>query len=158
MPVIRARRAGVRLTIVGSHPPREVRALARDNVVVTGRVPAVEPYLEQAAVVVAPVRMGGGMRLKVLQAMALGKAVVTTSIGAEGLAVGADRPPLAIADETAGFAGAVTRLLADEAERRVLGQSARAFVAANHSWSAYAERLEAMYSCLTVTSRAERRS
>jgi glycosyltransferase involved in cell wall biosynthesis len=146
MPLIRARDPRVCLAIVGSHPPPEVQALAREEIVVTGRVPAVEPYLEKAAVVLAPVRMGGGMRLKVLQAMALGKAVVTTPLGAEGLAVTGQDPPIAIANNHEGIANATLELLAADDHRRALGQRARAFVAEHHSWSTYAKRIEAIYS------------
>lgn len=142
MPRVWAARPDVRLQIVGSFPPRRVRALAGDRVLVTGRVPAVEPYLERAAVVLAPVRTGGGMRVKVLQAMAMGKAVVTTPLGAEGLWIGGgDEPPCDIADDPAALAASTVRLLADGASRHALGARARAFVAAHHSWDAYARRL-----------------
>jgi glycosyltransferase involved in cell wall biosynthesis len=146
MPLLRVHRIGIRLTIVGSNPPPQVLALASEDILVTGRVLAVEPYLERAALVIAPVRMGGGMRLKVLQAMAWSKAVVTTSRGAEGLAVGGQQPPLVIADDKEHVANAVVALLNDENHRHLLGARGRAFVAAHHSWAAYAERLEALYS------------
>jgi glycosyltransferase involved in cell wall biosynthesis len=145
MPLVRARVPSVRLVVVGSDPPQEVQSLARQDIVVTGRVPAVEPYLERAAVVVAPVRLGGGMRLKVLQAMALGKAVVTTGVGAEGLALREQPHPLAIANDPDGIANAILELLACDQRRRALGQLARAFVAEHHTWARYAERLEALY-------------
>ena len=145
MPLLRARRPGVRLLIVGSHPPEAVRALAGEDTLVTGRVPAVEPFVERAAVVLAPVRSGGGMRLKVLQAMAAGKAVVTTPIGAEGLAAAGSPPPLAIAADAEGLAAATAALLESEADRRALGRRARAFVAEHHTWSAHRRRMEATY-------------
>lgn len=145
MPLLRAQRQGVRLTIVGDHPPRAVRALAGEDIVVTGRVHAVEPFLQGAAVVLAPLRAGGGMRLKVLQAMAHGKAVVTTPLGAEGLAVGPCLPPLAIGRDAAEIADATAALLADDTARRSLGHSAHAFVADHHSWHSYRRRLEAIY-------------
>ena len=144
MPLLRSLHAGVRAIIVGSHPPDEVRALAGRDIDVMADVPAVEPFLEKAAVVVAPVRQGGGMRLKVLQAMAMGKAVVTTSIGAEGVAAFTERP-LTIADDAQRFAGETAALLADIEKRRRLGEQARAFVQAHHTWEAYTERLEAIY-------------
>lgn len=145
MPPMRASYPGVRLTIIGSYPPTAVRALACQDVIVTGRVPAVEPFLERAAVVVAPMRTGGGMRVKVLQAMAFGKAIVTTPLGAEGLAVTCGEPPLAIVENAAGIASAATALLASEPARRALGRRARAFVLEHHRWSAYGQRLEAIY-------------
>jgi polysaccharide biosynthesis protein PslH len=145
MPLIRARLPGIRLVVVGSDPPQEVQSLASPDIAVTGRVPAVEPYLERAAVVLAPVRLGGGMRLKVLQAMALGKAVVTTTVGAEGLALQHQPHPVAIANDTDAIAAATLELMALQQNRRVLGQRARAFVAEHHTWARYAERLQALY-------------
>ncbi len=145
MPLLRARRPGVRLTLVGSQPPASVRALAGEDTVVTGRVPAVEPHLLRAAVVLAPLRTGGGMRLKVLQAMAHGKALVTTPLGAAGLAVGLCPPPLAIGRDAAEIAEAAAELLATDSARRALGRRARAFVAEHHSWRAYQLRLEVLY-------------
>jgi glycosyltransferase involved in cell wall biosynthesis len=145
MPLLRPLRPGIRLTIVGSYPTKPVRALASDDIIVTGRVPAIEPYLERAAVVLAPVRLGGGMRVKVLQAMAMGKAVVTTPLGAEGLLGPRDALPLAIGETAEEIAIATTSLLASREERHALGRRARASVKDHHSWSAYATRLEAIY-------------
>jgi glycosyltransferase involved in cell wall biosynthesis len=145
MPRVRARRPGARLLLVGSYPPREVRQLADDDTIVTGRVPEIEPYLERASVVAAPVRFGGGMRTKVLQGMALGKPVVTTPLGAEGLAFEGRRPPLARAADADEAAEATARLLASTADRRALGAAARAFVDEHFSERAYGRRLEAVY-------------
>jgi glycosyltransferase involved in cell wall biosynthesis len=149
MPRIRARQLGARLTIVGSSPPPRVRALAGEHVEVTGRVPRVEPYLERAAVVLAPVRTGGGMRLKVLQAMALGKAVVTTPLGAEGLDAPASEGALVLAPDAEAIAGATIELLRSDDARRALGERARAFVAEHHSWHVYGRRLERMFAELS---------
>jgi polysaccharide biosynthesis protein PslH len=153
MPLLRARCPGIRLTIVGIYPPEPVQALACDDITVTGRVPEIEPFLECAAVVLAPIRTGGGQRMKVLHSMALGKAVVTTSRGAEGLAVNRHKPkpPLAIAESAEEIASATAALLAAAGARHELGRRARAFVAAYHSPSAYAGRLEAVYAELQPT-------
>lgn len=145
MPLLRRVFPGVRLTIVGSYPPPEVCALASEDTVVTGRVPAVEPFIERAAVVVAPIRIGGGMRVKVLQGMAMGKAVVTTPLGADGLTLGGGMPPLRVAGDAGGFAQAVAQLLVSDGERFALGREARAFVAQYYSAEAYAQRLERIY-------------
>jgi glycosyltransferase involved in cell wall biosynthesis len=145
MPILRVRHPGVGLWLVGEAPPAAVRRLACADVVVTGAVPTVAPYLQRAAVVVAPVRIGGGMRRKVLEAMAVGKPVVTTSLGAEGLGSMSDQAPLVCADSAAEFGETVARLLESPSERRALGQRARAYVGARHSWSAYADRLDAVY-------------
>ncbi len=145
MPRLRPLSPGVRLSIVGSSPPASVRALEREDVRVTGHVPSVAHFLERAVVVIAPLRTGGGMRLKVLQAMALGKAVVTTPVGAEGLAAYGQPPPLVVAEDAQGLAEATAGLLASERARAELGRRARAFVAEHHSWQAHGWRLEALY-------------
>ncbi|MGI9149612.1 MAG: glycosyltransferase [Chloroflexota bacterium] len=145
MPVLRTVHKGVRLFIVGADPPAGVRGLACEDTDVTGRVPCVEPYLERAAVVVAPIRTGGGMRIKVLQAMAHGKAVVTTPLGAEGLAVEGIEPSLLMSQTSEGLAHSIGHLLADEDKRLELGRRARQFVAAHHAWSAHMQRLEQTY-------------
>ncbi|MBP1701432.1 MAG: glycosyl transferase group 1 [Chloroflexi bacterium] len=145
MPLLRENCPGIRLWLIGIYPPPEVRALACSDIQVTGPVPEIEPYFSRAALVVAPVRIGGGMRMKVLQAMALGKAVVTTSRGADGLATDGRRPPLVTADDTFGFAQAILRLLSDDSSRRELGRQARLYVAANFSAQSYANRIETIY-------------
>jgi len=144
-PLLRGLHPQAHLTIVGSDPPRPVRALAGPGITVTGRVPRVEPYLERATVVVAPIRLGGGMRLKVLQAMALGKPVVTTPLGAEGLGWSDGGAPLVIVQGASEMAQATASLLESRSTRRELGQRARAFVLEHHGWPAYARRLGAVY-------------
>lgn len=145
MPLLLQRRPEARLSIVGSSPPRAVRALECREITVTGRVPAIRPYLERAAVVVAPLRTGGGMRVKVLQAMAMGKPVVTTPLGAEGIIGIPGGLPLKIAESAAEIAAATASLLASSGHRRDLGSRARALVAEQHSCSAYGCRLEKIY-------------
>ncbi len=150
MPHVWKRRSDTLLTIVGKEPPADVRALESALVRITGQVPAVEPYVAGAAVVVAPIRTGGGMRMKVLQAMAAGKAVMTTSLGAEGLAGPKDDLPLVISDEAAALASETVRLLSDPQARDELGRRAREFVVEHHTWEAYVERLEEIYDDLLV--------
>jgi glycosyltransferase involved in cell wall biosynthesis len=146
MPLLRKLRPGVRLSIVGSYPPRSVLDLASDDIIVTGRVPEVEPFIARAAVVVAPVRTGGGQRVKVLQGMSMRKPVVTTQKGMEGLSIVGAEPPLAIANNAEEMAGAISALLESAEARRELGRRARAFVEQYFSPAAYARRLEAVYS------------
>ncbi len=141
-PFVRACRERAHLTIVGADPPRAVRLLASDRVTVTGFVPDVEPFFDRAAVVVAPLRTGTGMRVKLLQALARGKAVVTTPLGAEGLAAGA---PLLLADSAPELAEAAVALLADAEARHALGDRARKFVGEHHAWAGFATRLSAIY-------------
>jgi glycosyltransferase involved in cell wall biosynthesis len=145
LPAVRIRVPGARLRIVGSSPPPEVLALTGPAVEVIADAPSVAPHLAAAAVVAAPVRSGGGMRMKVLEALALGKAVVTTSLGAEGFTGFGAQPPIAVAEDRAGIAMAIADLLADDATRHGLGARARAFAKRHHSPQAWAGRLEAVY-------------
>ena len=102
------------------------------------------PYIAAAGVYVIPLRIGGGTRLKVLEAMAMGKAIVSTTLGCEGFDVVPGRE-LVVADMPAEFARAVLRLLADPAERERLGQAGQAFAAAGYDWSMIVPKLEAVY-------------
>lgn len=145
MPAVRAQAPGARLRIVGSAPPPEIRALAGDGIEVIADAPSMQPHLDAAAVVVAPVRSGGGMRMKVLEAIAREKAVVTTSLGAEGFTGLEPEPPFRVADEAGAIAGAIASLLGDDSERGRLGRRAREFAERHHSPAAWAARLETIY-------------
>ena len=135
--------------IVGRNPSRRVERLAQvGGVSVLGTVPDVRPYLSDAQVVVVPLLSGGGTRIKIFEAMAMGKAVVSTSLGAEGLKV-KDQQHLLIADTPRDFAKAVTRLLSDPQERLRIGQEARRLVCQNFSAEAVARQFERI--CLKVT-------
>jgi len=115
----------------------------------------VRPWLERADVVIVPVRIGGGTRLKILEAMAMGKAVVSTTIGAEGLDLVAERD-LLVADDAAGFAAQVARLLADSELRRRLGAAARGLVANRYSWKRSVDTLSEFYGDLLDARAASR--
>jgi glycosyltransferase involved in cell wall biosynthesis len=145
MPAVRAQRPQALLRIVGSAPPAEILALAGAGIEVVADAPSMEPHLEAAAVVVAPVRSGGGMRMKVLEAMARRKAVVTTSLGAEGFTSLEPDPPLRITDDAGAIAKAIAELLGDDGGRRELARHARQFAERHHSPAAWAARLEAVY-------------
>jgi glycosyltransferase involved in cell wall biosynthesis len=114
---ILARSPDARFCIVGRNPDRRVQRLASGSIEITGRVSSVVDYLRKAAVVIVPLRIGGGTRLKIYEAMAAGKAVVSTNVGAEGLDVspGAD---ILLADDPGNFADAVVSLLKDRELRR----------------------------------------
>jgi polysaccharide biosynthesis protein PslH len=136
LPRVQARHPDARLTIVGVRPREAARRLHNGvDVVVVGSVPDLEPYYRRAALVVVPMRLGGGTRIKVLEALAHGKALVTTSIGAEGLSLTAGEA-LEIADGPEAFADACVRLLGDAAARRRLGESGRAQVLERYEWDA----------------------
>jgi polysaccharide biosynthesis protein PslH len=148
MPLLREMSPGVRLFLVGSHPPREVRELARDDVVVTGWVSEMEQYLLRAAVVMAPVRTGGGMRVKVLQGMALGKPVVTTPRGARGLDSMAQDVPILVGHDAHEIARLTASLLASTERRRQLGCEAHSFALQHLTVDAYVQRLEALWQAM----------
>jgi sugar transferase (PEP-CTERM/EpsH1 system associated) len=162
LPLIRAEEPEVRLSIVGRAPTPAVRKLARDGGIrVTGRVDDVRPFIAAAAVYIVPLRIGGGTRLKVFEAMAMGKAVVSTRVGAEGLPV-VNGEHLVIPDEPAprgsagttgtgacthaggarAFAQSVVQLLRDGERRRSLETAARTLVLERYDWSAVAGELE----------------
>jgi glycosyltransferase involved in cell wall biosynthesis len=145
MPRLRARRSNTRLRIVGADPLGMVRGLAAADVDVAGFVPDIGSELARASVVAAPVRTGGGQRMKVLHSMALGKAVVTTMRGAEGLLLEGEPGALATADTADAIAAAIAALLDAPEARRCMGRRARALVSERHSVAAYARRLDAAY-------------
>ena len=124
--------------IVGRNPHFKVKRLASDSVQVTGTVPSVDEYLRDATVVIVPLRIGGGTRLKIFEAMAMGKAMVSTSIGAEGLEVQSGRD-LILADSPSAFADAILLLVRDQSLRRSYEQAA-AKLAAQFDWSRIAEK------------------
>jgi glycosyltransferase involved in cell wall biosynthesis len=145
MPAVRESFPGARLRIVGTEQTPEIRALAGPDVELVADAPDVLPHLEEAAVVLAPVRTGGGMRMKVLQAMATGKAVVTTPRGREGYDCFGEEPPLAIADGGEEIAATTAALLADDGRRRALGAEAREFAQRHCAPDAWARRLTGVY-------------
>ncbi len=145
LPAVLERAPGARLRIVGSAPPPEVLALAGERVEVVADAPSIQPHTEAAAVVMAPVRTGGGMRMKVLQAMAAGKAVVTTPRGTEGYTGFGEEPPLAVGESGEEIAAATAALLEDDAARRSLGERAREFAERHHSPEAWARRQTAVF-------------
>ncbi len=137
-PAIKAEIPQARFRIVGRNPDRRVQKWASDSIEVTGRVPSVVEHLHQSAVVIVPLRIGGGTRLKIYEAMAAGKAVVSTTVGAEGLDVHHGRDIL-LADDARSFARAVVMLLRDpELCRRY--EKAAAETAARYDWPAIGER------------------
>jgi glycosyltransferase involved in cell wall biosynthesis len=145
LPRIRAERPAVRLLLAGRDAPPAVQALASvAGVEVLGAVPRLAPLLSSAACVMAPVRLGGGMRMKVLQGMAAARPVVTTPLGARGIAADG-APPLAVGRDADELAALTLGLLGDEPGRQALGQRAREFVAAHYAPESVARRLEAMY-------------
>ncbi|HEX8274886.1 MAG TPA: glycosyltransferase family 4 protein [Longimicrobiaceae bacterium] len=143
-PRLRRRVPGLRLALVGDDPPERLRALAGDGVEVAGWVPDLAPRLERAALVAAPLRRGGGMRVKTAEALAAGKAVVGSPLAFAGLDVEpGTHAALALTDDD--FVAAAARLLADPARRARMGRAARAWALANLGPERTAAAYEALY-------------
>ena len=147
-PLVRAGVPRATLTIVGPDPPEGLRALAGESIEVTGGVPDVAPYLERAAVVAAPIRLGGGMRVKVLDALAAGKAVACTARAMKGFDL-RDREHVRVGESDADFARAVVDLLSDPAERVAMAGRAHAWARLNVAGTATAAQYEALYDRIT---------
>jgi glycosyltransferase involved in cell wall biosynthesis len=154
LPRVRARAPRAHLALVGREPTPAVTALAAPGVVeVTGAVPDVRPWLDRAQVVVVPVREGGGMRGKVLEAWASARAVVSTRLGCAGLPA-EDGANALLADDAETMATQIVRLLDDPGLRRRLGDGGRATVRAAYDWDAIAEAHAALYAELLPGSAA----
>lgn len=134
-PLIRAALPEATLDIVGANPPADVRALSKlEGVTVHPDVPDVVPFLADSRVAVIPLRIGTGTRIKALEAMAAGRAVVGTTIGLGGIEVVSESESI-VADEPAAFAAAVVRCLTDDELARNLAARARALVEQRYSWT-----------------------
>ncbi len=145
LPLIRRQVPDVRFVVVGQKPHARLDVLRdRPDVVLTGFVPDVRPYIRAADVYVAPLRMGSGTRFKLLEAMAMSRPIVSTWIGAEGIAAQDGRHLLLAADPEA-FAQAVIGLLQDKARCLELGVKANELVREKYDWSAVIPRLEEVY-------------
>lgn len=143
LPRLRRQRPQCTLTVAGREPDASILALAQADpgIRVTGTVADVRPYLWGSAVSIVPLRIGGGTRLKIYESMAAQTAVVSTTIGAEGLTV---HPPanIRLADTPETFAAECLRLLEDPAERQAVAQAGRQLVAARFSWEQVSRQFE----------------
>lgn len=139
-PAVKAEVPAAKFWVVGRNPPQRIAMRASDSIVVTGRVDSVLPHLHEAAVFVVPLRIGGGTRLKIYEAMAAGKATVSTTIGAEGLDVHHGENIL-LADNAQSFAAAVVDVLKNNEKRIRLGEEA-ARLAAQYDWAIISQRFE----------------
>jgi sugar transferase (PEP-CTERM/EpsH1 system associated) len=144
-PIIRRREPSARLCLVGARPVASIQALATDSAVtVTGSVPDVRPYGVDCGVFIVPLRSGSGMRVKILNALAMGLPVVSTRVGAEGIEV-TDGEELLLADTSEAFAEAVLRVLGDPVLAARLGAHGRQRMEAEYGWAAIGERLRGLY-------------
>jgi len=145
-PRIRARRPEVIFDVVGARPPQELVALGggESGVNVTGYVADPTPYVENAAVMIVPLRAGGGMRVKILNALSQALPIVSTTIGCEGIAVEAGRH-LLIADTPDAFAQATLRLLSDRHLADTLGRNGRHLIQTTYDYRVACRALEDVY-------------
>ncbi|GAP62173.1 hypothetical protein ARMA_0596 [Ardenticatena maritima] len=153
-PRIRAAVPQARFWIVGQRPTAAVQALGEiEGIHVTGAVPDIEPYLEGASVVIAPLRMGSGTRLKVLQALSMARPMVSTTLGCAGLGV-RHNEHLAIADTPETFAAHTIDLLTNPNAARAMAARGREYVRAHYDWRVLVPRLETLYETLLEHARA----
>jgi polysaccharide biosynthesis protein PslH len=140
LPLVLSCYPDAKLYIVGKNPGPEIMAVASSGIIVTGMVDDVRPYLELAAVVIVPLLVGGGTRLKILEALAMGKAVVSTSLGCEGIdAKSGDT--ISLADRPEMFARAVVELLRKPEQALRLGARGRTFVLKHYDWNRITGRI-----------------
>jgi polysaccharide biosynthesis protein PslH len=150
-PLVRREFPEAVLHIVGDRLPREVSEAAGPGVVLTGFVPDLRPYLDRAAVVVAPLRVGGGMRVKVVEALAAGKAVVASGRAISGLSI-SDGEQVLLAETDHEFGDAVVRLLRDPERRAALAHRAHAWACAHLGWDESISAYERLYESLVSKS------
>jgi glycosyltransferase involved in cell wall biosynthesis len=155
-PRVAAERPQARCRILGARPPASVVQLGGPRVDIAGFVADLRPHLASASALVVPLRVGGGTRLKIVEGMAMGKPIVSTTLGAEGVEAVPGRDIL-IADEPASFAAAVIRLLDDPALGARLGRAARELAVGRYSWKAAALALERFFGEIIGVQSASRR-
>jgi glycosyltransferase involved in cell wall biosynthesis len=145
-PEVRAREPSARLTVVGRNPPDRLvrRVSGAEGVELVANAPDVRPYLTRCGLMVVPLRIGGGSRIKILEALACGLPVVSTRVGAEGLSLEPGRD-LVVVDLVEGMAGALLAAIRDPARARATAESGRRVVLGRYGWDALAEELERVW-------------
>ena len=147
VPEVLRRLPHVKVVLVGSDIPAALHRHAGPHLEIAGAVSDLRPYLDRASLVTVPLRLGGGMRVKVLEAMAAGKAIVATPLAVEGLDV-RDGREVAIADSDDEFSRRIVSLLADSGQRANLGTNARIWAGEHLRWPVLADTYERLYSGL----------
>jgi len=144
LPIIRAKDSGVSVTWVGRASASEIERYARNGIRLTGHVDSIQPFVDGAACYVVPLRIGGGTRLKILDGWAMGKAIVSTSIGCEGLDA-IDGKNILIRDDPQSFAAAVIAVLRDSALRASLEREGRITAERTYSWEVIGAAIRRAY-------------
>ena len=153
-PLVRQRYPDATLTLTGSNDGVDLRALMKPGVRLLGEVPDIRPHVRSAGAVVVPIRIGGGTRLKVLEALAMGKPIVSTAVGCEGVAV-RDGEHLMIADDAPAFAAKIFEVFESAGLREALGQAGRRLIETRYSWALAGLRLESLYREITCNRPSE---
>jgi glycosyltransferase involved in cell wall biosynthesis len=139
-----------RILLIGNAGPEIIAEAGNDpHFTITGQIPDVRPYLASVDVIICPLRLGGGTKIKILESLAMRRAVISTSIGAEGFSV-TDGRELLIADSALGFANAVRHTMSNPKLRMQLGINGRSFVSSNHDWDVSAGAIESLYQRLVL--------
>lgn len=148
-PLVQKRVPGARIYVVGSNPPPILLKYRSPSVFITGFVEDVRPYIDRAAVYVVPLRMGSGTRLKVVEALAMKKAIVSTSIGSEGIDV-MDNEHLLLRDDPESFASAVVKLIGNRSERDRLASNGYELVRKRYDWNVIGDAIEQAFHSLAI--------
>lgn len=156
LPRVKVRVPGVRVHLVGSNPSADVRALAGDEVTVTGTVPDVRPYVHRATVYVSPLRFGTGVKNKILATLAMGKAIVASPESCSGLDIIPGKH-LLVATSPDEYAAVILSLLADCTRRRELGKAGRELVLQRYTWEAMGAELESLLENVLARARGKGR-
>ncbi len=144
-PLIRKKIPDIRLYIMGANPPEAIRNLSKiENIIVTDYMGDMRPLVNKCKICIVPIRIGGGTRLKILEAMAMRKPVISTSVGAEGLDISPSEN-IIIADDPQDFANKTVELLRDSELRKRIIQGGRRLVESKYTWEASVQKLEALY-------------
>ncbi len=145
-PLVQREYSETKLYVVGRNPTQALRNYAKnkENIIITGTVDDVRPFIDRASVYIVPLRIGGGSRLKILEALSMEKAVVSTSIGAEGLSL-ENQKDLLIADTPNSFAEKIIALFKDKSLRTKLGKNGKDSVYINYQWAAISEKLNTIW-------------
>ncbi len=155
-PLVRQKLPNVHLTIIGKNPPKDFQKLAEDKesgIVTTGFVPELDPYFAASAITVVPVRAGGGMRVRILEAFARAAPVVTTTVGLEGIDACPGEDVL-VADTPEDFARSVINLLEDQELQERIASNGRRLVEKKYDWQVVLGELDRVYKNLSVTGRS----
>ena len=154
LPLIRKKCPELSVYVVGKNPPEHIRKLSDDKFIVTGKVPDVRSYVEKGLLTIVPLLVGGGTRLKILESMAAGRAIISTSLGAEGIDI-THKDNIIIADSAEDFANEVVKLVADSAGRDALRDRAKEFVIGKYDWPIIGRKLHKFVYSLFMQSDGE---